>query len=85
MVSQVVLTARLILINKIPRSGDLKRARVLPDLMYRTWKKAVLSYLFKGTPALMLPEIQKRIVLHYTRLGGQQRKRIKERIRDWGP
>lgn len=49
MVSQVVLTARLILINKILRSGDPKRAKSTSlDLMYRTWKKAVLSYLFRG-------------------------------------
>lgn len=37
-----------------------------------------------GPPAFMLPETQKRIVLH-TRLGGQQRKRIKERIRTGVP
>lgn len=43
----MVCRVKLILIDKILRSVDLKRTRLISmDLMYRSWKKDVLSHLF---------------------------------------
>lgn len=69
----MVIRARSILTDKILRSGDANKASIPLDLMYTSWKKAVLSHWFSwDCQQLLFPKTQRRTVCN-TRYREQQR------------